>query len=235
VTAPDGTPLRVLVIEDAASAAELIRRSLERDGMQVSVVATLSEARAWLAEQVPDVMVLDVELPDGSGLDLLRDPRLGTIAPAVVLSTRQAEHDRVGGLEAGAEDYLPKPFYPRELATRVRRAATRGSQERLARPAVLAFEGLSIDLVAREVRVGGTTVELTSREFALLAHLAAFPRRVFSRADLLREVWDSSPEWQTPKTVTEHVRRVRIKIELDPSDPRWIVTVGRIGYRFDPS
>jgi DNA-binding response OmpR family regulator len=224
--------LQVLVVEDTPSAAELIRRSLEADGMQVSVVGTLGEAREWLAAQAPDVMVLDVELPDGSGLDLLRDPRLGTVAPAVVLSTRQAEHDRVGGLEAGAEDYVPKPFYPRELATRVRRVAGRGVQER---PATLEFDGLTIDVAARDVLVNGETVDLTTREFDLLVHLASFPRRVFSRDDLLRQVWDSSPEWQTTKTVTEHVRRVRAKIEPDSTDPRWIVTVGRSGYRFEPS
>lgn len=230
-----GAPLRVLVVEDTQATAALVRRSLEADGMDVSVVGSLADARAWLASRVPDVMVLDVELPDGSGLDLLRDPRLGRVAPAVVLSTRHAEHDRVGGLDAGAEDYVPKPFYPRELATRVRRAAGRRSQERAARPSVLEFDGLTIDVASRDVVVDGEPVELTSREFDLLVHLASFPRQVFSRADLLRRVWDSSPEWQTPKTVTEHVRRVRTKIEPDPSAPRWIVTVGRSGYRFDPA
>lgn len=228
-------PVHVLVVEDTPSTAELIRRALESDGMHVTVAGCLDEARAQLAACAPDVMVLDVELPDGSGLDLLRDPRFGTAAPAVVLSSRQTEHDRVSGLDAGAEDYVVKPFYPRELATRVRRAAHRVLHQRAAQPTTLAFDGLRIDVAARQVFVDDRPVELTDRELDLLAHLASFPRRVFSRGELLREVWDSSPEWQTPKTVTEHVRRIRSKIEADPSNPRWIVTVGRAGYRFEGS
>ncbi len=225
--------LRVLVVEDTPSTAEFIRRALESDGMQVTIAGSLEDARTYLAARVPDALVLDVELPDGSGLDLLRDPRFGATAPAVVLSSRQAEDDRVTGLRAGAEDYVVKPFYPRELATRVRRAAERELHERAARQPVLDFGELRLDLAAREVFVGNRAIDLTNREFDLLAHLASFPRRVFSRADLLRDVWDSSPDWQTPKTVTEHVRRIRSKIEDDASEPRWIVTVGRAGYRFE--
>lgn len=228
-------PVRVLVVEDIASTAELIRRALEADGMQVAVASTMAGARTHLADRVADVVVVDVELPDGSGLDLLRDPRWRTVAPVVVLSSRRAEHERMEGLDAGAEDYVVKPFFPRELATRVRRAASRSPQQRTARPAALHFDGLTIDIASREVVSQGRRVNLTGRELDLLAHLASFPRRVFSRADLLREVWDSSPEWQTPKTVTEHVRRVRAKVEADPSNPRWIITVGREGYRFEPN
>lgn len=228
-----GRLLRVLVVEDIASTAELIRRALESDGMQVTITACLEDARTYLAAHAPDAMVLDLELPDGSGLDLLRDPRLGATAPAVVLSSRQTEDDRVSGLQAGAEDYVVKPFYPRELATRVRRAADRERGERAVRQAILDFGALKVNLASREVFVEDEPIELTDREFDLLAHLASFPRRVFSRAELLREVWDSSPEWQTPKTVTEHVRRIRTKIEEDASEPRWVVTVGRAGYRFE--
>lgn len=234
-TSPDErTPLQVLVVEDTPDIAEVVRRALVADGMQVHLASTLAEARRRLSKGELDVVVLDVELPDGSGLDLLRDPRFGTVAPVVVLSSRQTEDDRLAGLGAGAEDYVVKPFFPRELAARVRRAATRQYEDRSARPDVLTFDGLEIDLGAREVRVGGATVDLTDRELDLLAHLATFPRRVFSRGELLRIVWDSSPDWQTPKTVTEHVRRIRQKIEQAPRDPRWIVTVGRVGYRFEP-
>lgn len=225
--------LRVLVVEDTASTAELIRRALESDDMQVTITTCLEDARTYLAAHAPDAMVLDVELPDGSGLDLLRDPRLGGTAPAVVLSSRQTEDDRVSGLKAGAEDYVVKPFYPRELATRVRRAADRERGERAPRQTILDFGALRLSLASREVFVEDQPIELTDREFELLAHLASYPRRVFSRAELLREVWDSSPEWQTPKTVTEHVRRIRAKIEADATEPRWVVTVGRAGYRFE--
>lgn len=228
------TPLQVLVVEDTPAVAELVRRALVADGMQVEHAPTLRAARRRLSKGALDVVVLDVELPDGSGIDLLRDPRFGTVAPVVVLSSRQSEDDRLTGLGAGAEDYVVKPFFPRELAARVRRAASRRHEARSDHLDTLAFDGLEIDLGAREVRVGGAPVHLTDRELDLLVHLATFPRRVFSRADLLSAVWDSSPEWQTPKTVTEHVRRVRLKVEPDPSRPRWIVTVGRAGYRFEP-
>lgn len=229
------SPLRVLVVEDTGATAELIRVALEADGMQVALARTIADARAHLARMVPDAMVLDMELPDGSGLDVLRDPRYGTVAPCVVLSSWHTEQDRVAGLEAGAEDYVVKPFFPRELATRVRRAASRSPRERIARPPALHYDGLTIDVVSREVLARGRPVQLTGRELDLLAHLATFPRRVFTRSDLLRDVWNSSPEWQTPKTVNEHVRRIRSKIEVDPSRPRWIITVGREGYRFEPS
>lgn len=227
-------PLQVLVVEDTPAVAELVRRALEADRMTVEVAVDLGSARRSLTEHVPDVVVLDVELPDGSGIDLLRDPRYGAIAPVVVLSSRQGEGDRLAGLDAGAEDYVVKPFYPRELAARVRRAAGRRAAGRAPRPIELTFDGLTIDLGSRAVHVRGAPIELTDREFDLLAHLATFPRRMFSRAELLRDVWNSSPEWQTSKTVNEHIRRIRRKIEAEPSRPRWIVTVGRAGYRFDP-
>lgn len=233
-SSPAAVPLQVLVVEDSPAVAGLIRRALESDGMTIEVAVDLENARRSLGEHAPDVMVLDVELPDGSGIDLLRDPRYGAMAPAVVVSARRSEGDRLAGLEAGAEDYVVKPFYPRELAARVRLAAGRRTGGSAVRPTELVFGGLVIDLESRQVSLEGVVVELTDREHDLLAHLATFPRRVFSRADLLRDVWNSSPEWQTTKTVTEHVRRIRHKIEAEPTRPRWITTVGRAGYRFDP-
>lgn len=226
--------LRVLVVEDSASVAALIRSALERGGFEVAHVDQLGAAKAELTRALPDVVVLDVELPDGSGLQLLRELAAPGVSPVpvVILSSRDDEADRVIGLELGADDYVVKPFYPRELATRVRRAAER-------RPAgaptgVITHADLRIDLDTHEVEVRGHAVELTNREFDLLTHLARSPRKVFSRDNLLREVWESSPEWQTPRTVTEHIRRLRQKIEVDPGHPRWIVTVGRAGYRFEP-
>ena len=225
--------VRVLVVEDTATVAELIRRSLEAGGMGVHIVGDLAGARTRLRADTPDVVVLDVELPDGSGLDLLRDGTVGGALPVVVLSSRDEELDRVLGLELGADDYMVKPFFPRELSTRVRRAARRAGFGK-APPTTLDFGALVIDAASREVTVEGTLVSLTDREFDLLFHLAASPRQVFDRAELLREVWRSSPDWQTTKTVTEHIRRIRHKIEQDPARPSWIVTVGRAGYRFEP-
>lgn len=221
---------RVLVVEDVVPIAALIRQALEVEGMEVHHVADLAGARARLTSDPPDVMVLDVELPDGSGLDMLRErDRHGV--PVVILSSREEEMDRVRGLELGADDYVVKPFFPRELAARVRRAARRTSSPRSSR---LEFDGLVVDLASHEVLVDGAAVSLTDREFGLLAHLASSPRTVFSREDLLRGVWNSSSQWQSAATVTEHVRRLRQKIETDPSRPRWIVTVGRAGYRLEP-
>jgi two-component system response regulator ResD len=220
-------PIRALVVEDTASVAALVRRSLEADGIDVEVVDSLAAARDRLEATEKDVVVLDVELPDGSGLDLLRVPTAGSRVPIVIVSGRQEESDRVRGLELGADDYVAKPFYPRELAVRVRRAAGRPVAPA---PRELCFGSLVVDLEGREVRLDGEPVHLTDRELDLLVHLAGEPQRVFHRDDLLRAVWRSSPDWQSPKTVTEHVRRIRQKL-----GDRWIVTVGRAGYRFEPA
>lgn len=197
--------------------------------MTVDHAADLRAARSYLGDDQPDVVVLDVELPDGSGLELLRAPSFSV--PTVVLSARQEEIDRVVGLELGADDYVIKPFYPRELAARVRRAADRRTGR--APPTRIEVGDVVIDLGAREVSLRGQPIDLTTREFDLLAHLAATPRRVFGRDELLRHVWRSSPEWQTTKTVNEHIRRLRQKLERDPARPSLIVTAGRAGYRLD--
>ncbi len=230
-TPPAGRPPRVLVVEDAAPVRELVVRTLTSEGFLVEEAATGEQARRQLSAATPDVVLLDVGLPDTNGFELLREIVASTGLPVIMLTSRTEEIDRVLGLELGAEDYVVKPFYPRELAARVRRAAHR------ARPvsnAPLEFGDLVVDVTSREVTVAGRTVDLTAREFALLAHLAASPRRTFSRDELLEQVWHSSPEWQKPKTVTEHVRRLRNKLEPDPDRPRWIKTVAGVGYRFDP-
>ena len=223
-------PIRALVVEDTVAVAALVRRSLEADGIDVDVVDSLGEARRRLEATEVDVVVLDLELPDGSGLELLRVPTTGSRVPIVIVSAHQDESDRVRGLELGADDYVAKPFYPRELAVRVRRAADRRTTRS---PSRLGSGPLVVDLDAREVTVDDAPVHLTDREFDLLATLAAAPHHVFGRDDLLRAVWQSSPEWQSPKTVTEHVRRIRQKIDR-AGEPSWITTVGRSGYRFEP-
>jgi DNA-binding response OmpR family regulator len=151
-----------------------------------------------------------------------------------MLTARSEESDRVAGLELGADDYVVKPFSPRELAARVNGVLRRAAPKSPPVGDTLEFEGLTIDNRSREVRLHGELVEMTPKEFDVLAHLAASPRQVFSRADLLRDVWQSSPEWQDPATVTVHIRRVRHKIESDPGDPRWLQTAWGVGYRFQP-
>jgi DNA-binding response OmpR family regulator len=226
---------RVLVVDDEPTVREVVVGYLRRDGHQVSEAADGATALQLLDADQPDLVVLDMMLPGVNGLDILRRIRAAGDLPVIMLTARSEESDRVAGLELGADDYVVKPFSPRELAARVnsvlRRTSTRAAPAD-ARP--LVFDGLEIDLAAREVRCGGGVVEFTPKEFDVLAHLASSPRRVFSRADLLRDVWQSSPDWQDPATVTVHVRRIRNKIEIDPENPRWITTVWGVGYRFEP-
>jgi DNA-binding response OmpR family regulator len=227
----DGEQLRVLVVDDDGSVREVAARSLESEGFRVQRAADLEAARFHIASSRLDAIVLDIELPDGSGYDLLREIIQTAAAPVIMLTSRQAEVDRVLGLELGADDYLVKPFFPRELVARVRKLTRRNLPSSRG---LLEFDSLTVNLRTREVLVAERPVQLTSREFELLAFLARSPRTVFSRADLLREVWHSEPDWQSSRTVTEHIRRVRLKIETDPTTPRWIHTVGTSGYRFEP-
>lgn len=223
------TPL-VLVVEDAEPVRALIVRTLANDGCRIVEAASVAEARAQLAKDAPDVVVLDLGLPDSSGLDLLRK-LVSMSVPVVVLTARGEEIDRVQGLELGADEYMVKPFFPKELAIRVRRATDRTHPNS---PPVLHSAGLAIDTESREVYVDGKPVALTDREFDLLFYMASAPRTVFSRDDLLRDVWKSSPDWQSSATVTEHIHRLRGKLERVPTQPEFIVTVGKAGYRFDP-
>jgi DNA-binding response OmpR family regulator len=211
---------------------------LEREGYEVEVLADGGTVIEAIDRFRPDLLVLDVMLPVRSGFDLVRELRTQSSLPVILLTARSDETDRVLGLELGADDYIVKPFSPRELAARVRSVLRRALVPVAATtpPAdqLLEFDGLTIDVLAREVLLGGEVVTLTAKEFDLLAHLAAHPRRAFSRADLLREVWDSDPGYQDPATVTVHVRRLRTKLEADLDHPRWIVTVFGVGYRFEP-
>ena len=229
--------LRVLVVDDSESTRRLVARTLATHGFVVDDAANVVDARRRLADEPPDVVVLDMELPDTNGLDLLHEIVTSSAIPVILLTGRGDEEDRVTGLEAGAEDCVVKPFYPRELAARVRRVAARRPIETV-RPTSTAgrmdFGGLIIDTVTREVTVDGAKVDVRSREFDLLVHLATTPRKAFSRVELLADVWHSSPDWQTQSTVTEHVHRLRQKIEADPQHPRWLKTVRGGGYRFEP-
>jgi DNA-binding response OmpR family regulator len=228
----------VLVVDDEPMVREVVARYLERDGAVVEQLDTGDAALAWLgAGNRPDLVVLDVMLPGTDGLTVLREVRTRDDVPVILLTARTDEVDRVVGLELGADDYVVKPFSPRELAVRVRnllrRTASAAPPEPDASPA-LQFGALRIDLGARDVSVDGVAVALTPKEFDLLATLARSPRQVFTRAQLLESVWDSAPEFQDPATVTVHVGRLRQKVERDPERPRWIVTAWGVGYRFEP-
>ncbi len=225
---------RVLVVDDEPMVRDVVARYLERDGYSVDLAATGDEALAKLAGFRPDLVVLDIMLPGPNGLELLGSIRAEGDLPVIMLTARADETDRVIGLELGADDYVVKPFSPRELTARVRSVLRRA--DGLSRPdaGVLEFGELHIDLGSREVKVDGVSAHLTVKEFDLLAFLASAPRQVFSRAQILRHVWESSPEWQDPSTVTVHIRRIRNKIEADPVAPRYVVTVRGVGYRFEP-
>jgi DNA-binding response OmpR family regulator len=221
----------VLIVEDDDHLRRLVGYQLAEEGHDTTAVATVREAVTALDRMAPDIVLLDLGLPDGTGSDVLEalQARRST-AHVIVLSGAGAEDDRIGALKSGADDYLVKPFSLMEVAARIaaverRRGPGRGR---------LIFDTLVIDTDARRVERDGADVEVTAREFDLLAFLASRPGQAFTRDELLRSVWDSSAEWQQEKTVTEHMRRLRAKIERDPAQPEVLQTVRGIGYRFEP-
>ena len=220
-----------LIVDDDPDVRASLRDVLSDNGYLVTEAATGREAIVLSSRDRPDVVLLDLGLPDMSGLDVLLELTEAGSAPVIVLSGRTGETDCVVGLDLGADDYIAKPFGERELVARVN-AAVRRRHGRAPRNQ-MSFGALVIDHVTRDVSVDGVVIELTPKEFDLLAFLAASPRRVFTRAQLLEHVWASSGDWQDDNTVAEHVYRIRRK--LDPSDRnRWIETVRSIGYRFAP-
>ena len=223
---------RVLVVDDDPTVAEIVVRYLEREGYTVESAgdghAALEQARSHL----PDLVVLDLMLPGIDGLEVYRRLRALAPVPVIMLTARGEEDDRVVGLELGADDYVSKPFSPRELTARVKSVLRRaGGQIPSEEPGHIEANGLVIDIGAREVRVEGERVTLTAREFDLLAFLARHPRRVFRREELLEHVWGYT--YGDTSTVTVHIRRLREKVERDPSNPRRLATVWGVGYRFD--
>ncbi|HEY7625473.1 MAG TPA: response regulator transcription factor [Ilumatobacteraceae bacterium] len=223
---------RVLVVDDEPTVREVVAQYLERDGYVVRELDRGDLVDGELEAFRPDLIVLDVMLPGLSGLDVLRSIGENRV-PVILLTARVEEADRVLGLELGADDYVVKPFSPRELVARVR-TVLRRTQSSPVSGETLQFDDLVVNLPSREVFIGSRLVPLTAKEFDLLAFLATSPRQVFSRRQLLQSVWDSSPDYQDPATVTVHVRRLRQKIEVDPEIPRWITTVWGVGYRFEP-
>jgi len=223
---------RILVVDDEPTVREVVAQYLQRDGYLVQELDRGDNVSDAVAAFRPDLIVLDIMLPGQSGLDVLRAIGPHKI-PVILLTARVEEADRVLGLELGADDYVTKPFSPRELVARVRTVLRRVQPSTDANE-TLRFDDLSIERASREVTLGSNVVPLTAKEFDLLAHLATSPRQVFSRSQLLHEVWDSSPDYQDPATVTVHVRRLRHKLEVDPENPRWITTVWGVGYRFEP-
>ena len=229
------TATRVLVVEDDATVSEVVVRYLEREGFSVETAANGHEALDRALREPPDLMVLDIMLPGLDGLEVCRRVRASAPIPIIMLTALGEENDRVVGLDLGADDYITKPFSPRELTARVKSVLRRakgplsGSASELRTP--LIARDLEVDVGAREVRVKGQPISLTAREFDLLVFLMLRPNQVFAREDLLQQVWGYT--FGDTSTVTVHVRRLREKIEADPAHPELIKTVWGVGYKFE--
>jgi len=224
----------ILVVDDEPSISEVVSIYLRRAGYQVVVAQDGQEALDALEKEPPDLVVLDLMLPKMDGLEITRRLRAAGDTPIIMLTARREEADRIVGLEMGADDYVVKPFSPQELVSRVKAVLrrTRGSGP-AATERTLVFDDLCVDPKTRLVEVSGEEKSLTAKEFDLLWILARHPRQVFNRDQLLDLVWGLT-EYVDPSTVTVHVRRLREKIEPDPSNPRHIQTVWGVGYKFEP-
>ncbi|MFE6939165.1 response regulator transcription factor [Streptomyces chartreusis] len=226
-----GAGARVLVVDDDPTVAEIVTGYLDRAGYVVDRAGDGPDALARAAAHWPDLVVLDLMLPGMDGLEVCRRIRARGPVPVIMLTARGDEDDRILGLEVGADDYVTKPFSPRELVLRVQSVLRRTSPVHTS--GTLRAAGLSVDPAARRAAKDGTELALTTREFDLLAFFLRHPGRVYGREDLMREVWGW--DFGDLSTVTVHVRRLRGKVEDDPAAPRLIQTVWGVGYRFDAS
>ena len=226
-------PTRVLLVDDDVTLNDVVTRYLEREGF---VVETAADGRIALQRALadpPDLMVLDIMLPGLDGLEVCRRLREVAPVPVIMLTARGEESDRVAGLELGADDYVTKPFSPRELTARVKSVLRRSRTPIAAQDSEPLVAGdVEVDSLAHEVRLRGQLTALTAREFELLVFLMRHPRQVFTREQLLEQVWGYT--YGDTSTVTVHVRRLREKIESDPSNPTRVLTVWGVGYRWDP-
>jgi DNA-binding response OmpR family regulator len=222
---------RVLVVDDEPMVRDVLVRYLSLEGFDVSEAADGRSALERIADDAPDLVVLDLMLPEVDGYEVLRHLRVSSPTPVIMLTARGEETDRIVGLELGADDYITKPFSPREVVARVRAVLRRTNET--STEEVLVFDEIKIDRGRRELVVRGETAPTTRKEFDLLAFLASAPGITFTRTQLLEEVWDFAWDGDS-STVTVHIRRLREKVEVDPSEPQRIVTVWGVGYRFEP-
>jgi DNA-binding response OmpR family regulator len=223
----------VLVLEDEPRIVEVLESYLRNDGFETTLCGTVEEAFAALHRSTPDLMILDVSLPDGSGLDVLRETRAsGSLLPTIVLTSRGEESDRIVGLELGADDYVTKPFSPRELLARIRALLRRVDERSASRNGAgkpLRIDELEIDRVVHDARVDGKRANLTATEFRILAILAGNPGEVFTRAQLLDLLQDGGNIYE--RTLDRHINNLRRKIERDSRDPAYVLTVYGVGYK----
>jgi len=229
---PIGSRGSILVVDDEPTITDVVSRYLERAGYATRIAGDGPDALRLAGEAAPDLVVLDLMLPGMDGLEVMRRLRERERVSVILLTAKGEHSDRIIGLRLGADDYVVKPFSPAELVARVDAVLRRVEHSpKLEEP--VAFGDLELDPVARRVTVKGEEAQLTVREYELLAHLMGHPGQVFSRDQLMEAVWQYSFYTDT-STVTVHVRRLRAKIERDPSNPRWLQTVWGVGYRFQP-
>lgn len=225
--------ISILVVDDESTIREVVRRYLEREGFQVREAADGFEALDRIKEEPPDLIVLDLMLPGIDGLTLTRHLRQDRAIPIIMLTAKGEASDRIRGLDLGADDYITKPFSPQEVVSRIRAVLRRAggpAVDELQKP--IQVGRLWIDPISRGVKVNGQPAALTAKEFDLLLYFAQHPNHVFSRAQLLAEIWGDEL-YTDPSTVTVHIRRLREKIETDPSKPVTILTVWGVGYKFE--
>jgi DNA-binding response OmpR family regulator len=223
----------VLVVDDEPTIRDVVVQYLQREGYATLEAGDGDAARELMEREWPNLVVLDLMLPGTDGLALCRWIRSRSQLPVIMLTARGEEADRIVGLELGADDYVTKPFSPRELVARVRSVLRRSAAADDRPDEHVRFGDIEIDAAAREVRKRGNTLNLTAREFELLWFLARHPRRVFSREQLMSRVWGYEPAFDSG-TITVHVRRLREKIEDEPAHPRYLETVWGVGYRLSP-
>jgi len=224
--------MRVLVVDDEPMVREVLARYLQTEGFEVDTAGDGEQALDRFATDTPDLVLLDLMLPRIDGLEVFRRMRASADVPVIMLTARGQETDRIVGLDLGADDYVTKPFSPREVVSRVR-AVLRRTATAPEEPVLLRAGDLEVDLERREARKDNEPVKLTRKEFELLAHMMERPGVTLSRTRLLEDVWDFAWDGDSA-TVTVHMRRLREKIEDDPSNPTRLVTVWGVGYRFEP-
>jgi DNA-binding response OmpR family regulator len=222
---------RILIVDDEPELRRMLRKYLINEGFTADEVPTGSEAITYLNATVPDLVILDVGLPDIDGFEVLRQIRMSSEVPVIMLTARAGEIDRVVGLSVGADDYVTKPFSPRELVARINAVLRRGRASESSNADILDFNGLHIDVTSREVRADGDPVEMSALEFNLFVALAENPNRVFSRQQLLDRVWGWD-HYGVDRVVDVHIGNIRKAIGDDASAPRFIATVRGAGYKF---